>query len=216
MAANEAIVMPDGDVRLHKAVDNPDSRLSSTHGSDKKFFSTSVGPFESEFIVSDSFVDFAARMLQQARGHEVAMVGLSPEQQVKFIQSKIRHSDVTFAVFSSIASPIGHALYVIRGANILAGSGFNLEKLEEIGKVQNLRPVTLQRELRLTAFLVRTYMEARFLDIAYGDSAGCRLHRKNQQRDGGRQAVENMQQAATPYGRAFAEKNPHLTSSFRQ
>jgi hypothetical protein len=163
--------------------------------------------------MANKIEDFTLDMIEKARENEVALSALGPAQQVKFINSKIRHNDAVFAIVPSDDAPHQGALYVITGAPVLDGSGFDLKVVETDGSSKNEKPVVLQRTLRLTAFFVASYMDARFLDIAFGDSAASRHHRREQQNDGGKQAVENMRQAATPYGRAYIAANPQHVRS---
>ncbi|MBY0257454.1 hypothetical protein [Methylobacterium sp.] len=121
--------------------------------------------------MANKIEDFTLDMIEKARENEVALSALGPAQQVKFINSKIRHNDAVFAIVPSDDAPHQGALYVITGAPVLDGSGFDLKVVETDGSSKNEKPVVLQRTLRLTAFFVASYMDARFLDIAFGDSA---------------------------------------------
>lgn len=163
--------------------------------------------------MANKIQDFTLVMIEKAHENEVALSAMGPARQVEFINRKIRHSDAVFAIVPSDDAPHQGALYVITGAPVLAGSGFDLKVVETDGSSANEKPVVLKRTLRLTAFFVASYMDARFLDIAFGDSAASRHHRKEQQNDGGKQAVENMRQAATPYGRAYLAANPQSVRS---
>lgn len=158
----------------------------------------------------DVYENFVANMIEHAREQEVAMSLMDQVRQSKHMLDQVRHHDAFLALIPNDGAVGGHSLYVITGQDVLEGAGFNLAVVEQVGNPVQPRPRRLNRPLRVGAFLVGSYREARYLDISLGDSASSKKMRKWQERDGGPEAIRNMRQAITPAGRAYIRANPHL------
>ena len=153
---------------------------------------------------------FVADMIERARENEAAMTPMDQEQQSKYMLDQVRHHDACLALIPTDEAVGGHSLCVITGQDVLEGAGFNLAVVEQVSNPVRPRPRRLNRPLRVGAFFVGSYREARYLDISFGDSAYAKKMRKWQEEDGGPEAVRNMRQATTPAGRAYICANPHL------
>lgn len=161
------------------------------------------------------YKNFVADMVECARENETAMSHMDQEEQSKYMLDQVRHHDAFFALIPNEEAIGGRSLYVITGQDVLEGAGFDLAVVEQVGNPVQPRPRRLNRPMRVGAFFVGSYREARYLDISFGDSASSKKLRKWQEKDGGPEAIRNMRQASTPAGRAYIRANTrHFSAEY--
>jgi len=160
-----------------------------------------------------ALVDFTADMLQVGVEHDLVMKGMSTYDQVDYMGKVVKAADALLVVFNAPQGPLQKGLYVAKGAAVLKGSGFDLGIAEIRGNPPGIRTRRLNRPLVIEAFVVDTYMQATFMDYAWGDANHSVRIRRWNKKDGGEQAVQSIRMAVTPAGRAFLAANKHLWDS---
>lgn len=166
---------------------------------------------------SQAYIEFVRDMVEAGQEHDLVMRHLSSTaDQAHYMGLHVNMADAAFAVFPSLNGPEGWGLYAFRGSNVLVGMGVDLYDIAHPGPKPVLRKRRLGRPVDITAFSVPSFLDARFLDVCWGDSRDVVRIRKAQKRDGGEQAISNMRESITPKGRAWlAKHSPHIDAAIQ-